>query len=146
MEIMIACLLSLALLFGTVIIHYEVLSVASSFAERLAHGRKSILVMVAAIFVAHLLAVSLYTIVYLLLRAQGSMGDIVGDFDGHIVLDYFYFSIATYTTLGIGDLEPHGPLRLIAGMQALNGFVLLGWSASAAFLFMQKTWDKRSSD
>ena len=38
---------------------------------------------------------------------------------GHLesdLLDYFYFSIATFTTLGIGDLHPGGEMRLVAGV------------------------------
>jgi hypothetical protein len=146
LEIFVACAVSLLLLLATVFVQYEVLSAASNLAERMDGGRRSILVIVAAIAVAHLLAIGLYTGAYLLLRAQEGMGDIAGDFDGHIVLDYFYFSVATYTTLGIGDLAPNGPLRIIAGMQSLNGFVLLGWSASAAFLSMQKTWDRNKGN
>jgi hypothetical protein len=37
---------------------------------------------------------------------------------------------ATSTTLGIGDLHRSRVMRLIAGMESLNGLVLIGGSAS----------------
>jgi uncharacterized protein YjbI with pentapeptide repeats len=37
-----------------------------------------------------------------------------------------YFSIVTFTTLGYGDLVPHGAYRLVAGCEALSGIFLVG--------------------
>ncbi len=68
----------------------------------------------------------------------------LGRIDGEIEgggLDFFYFSITTYTTLGVGDLHPRGPLRLIAGVESLNGLVLIGWSASFTYLEMARFWE-----
>lgn len=56
------------------------------------------------------------------------------------LLDAVYLSTTTYTTVGYGDLEPHGPLRLIMGSEALTGFVLITWSASFTYLEMQRFW------
>jgi hypothetical protein len=67
------------------------------------------------------------------------LGVIAGDLQGGI-LDVLYFSITTYTTLGFGDLYPRGSLRLIAGIESLNGLVLIGWSASFTHLSMEKFW------
>lgn len=33
-----------------------------------------------------------------------------------------------------------GPLRLIVGIEALNGLLLITWSASFCYLNMQKDW------
>ena len=33
-----------------------------------------------------------------------------------------------------------GTLRLVAGVEALNGLILITWSASFAFLVMQRRW------
>lgn len=54
--------------------------------------------------------------------------------------DHFYFSIASYTSLGIGDVEPRGSLRLISGVEALTGLILIAWSASFTYLLMEKFW------
>ena len=45
-------------------------------------------------------------------------------------------------TLGFGDIYPVGDLRLIASVEALNGLLMLGWSASFIYLAMEKFWDR----
>ena len=59
---------------------------------------------------------------------------------------YLYFSAETYTTIGLGDIYPLGPLRLITGIEALNGLLLIGGSASFTYLAMQKFWDIKERD
>ena len=51
-----------------------------------------------------------------------------------------YFSAETYTSLGFGDLTPNGPVRLLAGVEALNGLLLIGWSASFTYISMERFW------
>jgi hypothetical protein len=51
-----------------------------------------------------------------------------------------YFSCAAFTTVGFGDIVPSGPLRLLAGMEALTGFVLITWTASYLYIEMSRTW------
>lgn len=43
-----------------------------------------------------------------------------------------YYSVVTFTTLGYGDFYPQGIGRVLAGMQALTGYVILGLLASTA--------------
>jgi len=52
-----------------------------------------------------------------------------------------YFSAETYTSLGFGDITPVGPIRLLAGIEALNGLLLIGWSASFTYIAMERFWD-----
>ena len=54
--------------------------------------------------------------------------------------------LATYTTLEIGDLHPSGVMRLIAGVESLNGLVLIGWSASCTHLTMEELWGRGGSE
>lgn len=75
---------------------------------------------------------------FLLLRLD-HYGSLVGHFNGSL-LDCVYFSFTTYTTLGIGDIEPHGPLRFLAGLEALTGFLLITWTASFMFVEMSRNW------
>ncbi|HET8693301.1 MAG TPA: potassium channel family protein [Aquabacterium sp.] len=56
-----------------------------------------------------------------------------------------YFSAETYTSLGFGDLTPVGPVRLLAGVEALNGLLLIGWSASFLYIAMQRFWPQGTS-
>jgi hypothetical protein len=54
--------------------------------------------------------------------------------------DYLYFSYAAFTTVGFGDIVATGPMRLLAGMEALTGFVLITWTASYLYIEMSRTW------
>jgi hypothetical protein len=136
----VAVLLSLLLVAATVIVHYEFLRLTSAVTSRLSiPGRAHILVIIAMVFVAHLVEIGLYTAAYFACHNWWALGGIHGDTEGGIV-DYFYFSITTFTTLGFGDVQPRGPVRLIAGFQSLNGLVLIGWSASFTYLSMERFW------
>jgi hypothetical protein len=48
--------------------------------------------------------------------------------------------VTSYTTLGVGDVYPKGLLRILVGVEALNGFLLITWSASFTYLMMQRYW------
>ena len=61
---------------------------------------------------------------------------------GSSLADEAYFSAETYTSLGFGDVVPNGSLRLLAGIEALNGLLMIGWSASFLFIEMQRHWTK----
>lgn len=133
-------LIALLLIAATIAIHYEVLRVTSL---RLTHlripPRMRIIIVLIAALASHLLHVLLYAITFLFLEDIGGFGTIDGD-RGHSLEDAFYFSITSYTTLGIGDLVPTGELRVISGTEALNGLVMVGWTASMTYLYMEKFW------
>jgi hypothetical protein len=86
--------------------------------------------------------VSLYAAAYYLCELWGGLGRIDGELEAG-ALDHFYLSVTTYTTLGIGDVHPRGALRIIAGMESLNGLVLIGWSASFTYLSMEQFWAEK---
>lgn len=133
--------LALTLVVLSVIIHYEVLRATSLLIPRLSISPRSrILVVIAGVFTAHIVEICLYTIAFIVMHSELAMGSVDGVVDGKVA-DFFYFSLTSYTTLGVGDLVPHGPLRIIAGIEALNGFVLIGWSGSFTYLSMEKLWE-----
>jgi hypothetical protein len=39
-----------------------------------------------------------------------------------------YFSTVTFSTLGYGDITPTANWRVFAALEAMNGFILIGWS------------------
>jgi hypothetical protein len=41
-----------------------------------------------------------------------------------------YFSTVTFSTLGYGDVLPPEEWRLFAALEAVNGFLLIGWSTA----------------
>jgi hypothetical protein len=124
----------------TILILYETLRLTSNhLAELPLPPRARIIVVVLAAFVGHTLAVWTYAFAYWVLAVRWQ----VGGFSGLPVegfLDCLYFSVVTYTSLGFGDQVPVSHARLIAGVEALNGLLLIGWSASFTYLAMERYW------
>ena len=145
MESFHALLAALSLVGLTVAVHYESLRTISVFTTNLAIPHRALsLVVITGVLLAHLIEFCLFAVGFFLMHAQFSLGAIGGLFNG-TPIDYFYFSATTYSTLGVGDLFPTGPMRLVAGVEALTGFVLIGWSASFTYLTMQRSWDQLQS-
>jgi len=55
----------------------------------------------------------------------------------------FYFSIVTLSTVGYGDFTVHDNWKVFAGMEALIGPLLFGWSASFLFGTVSKFYQIR---
>jgi len=56
------------------------------------------------------------------------------------VQEAVYFSFVTFTTLGYGDITLTGDGRLLSGIEALNGILLVGWSTAVLFAMVQRMW------
>ena len=52
----------------------------------------------------------------------------------------FDIALNIFSSLGYGDVIPQGALRALAGFEALNGLLLIGWTASFLFVEMQRFW------
>ena len=129
-----------ALVVLTTVIHYELLRGLSVALPALRiPSRAKLLVVVFTAFFAHALEILLYALsIYALVRYAdlGTLGE-----PGRFSLDAaLYFSAETYTSLGYGDVIPVGDLRLLAGVEALNGLLLIGWSASYTYIAMERFW------
>ena len=138
---MIAGMMASVVLVGlTLIVHYEVLRLASSILPTLPIPlRMRVVFVVFAAFLAHTIEVWLYAGAYYVFVEVLGLGSFGGMHMG-VWHDYLYFSAVTYTSLGLGDVFPLGPVRFLTGMEALNGLVLIGWSASFTYLTMEKFW------
>jgi hypothetical protein len=136
--------IAVALLVATVLIHYEAMQLAWGISTRTSSPstRTDIIKVILVLLLAHFVEIGLYAGV-LFVCQHLQLGALAGEIEGGAI-DWLYFSISSYTTLGVGDLHPRGPLRLIAGVEALNGLVLIGWSASFTYLTMQEVWKGRS--
>jgi hypothetical protein len=142
MEMLQVLLSALVLVSSAVIIHYESLRAISIFTSVLTIPHRALsLVVIAGVLLAHLIEICLFAVGFFVMHAHLGLGSVEGEFNGSM-LDYFYFSATTYSTLGVGDLFPTGVIRLVAGIEALTGFVLIGWSASFTYLSMQRSWDQ----
>jgi hypothetical protein len=67
----------------------------------------------------------------------------MGGFGGEAISslpEMVYFSVVSYTTLGIGDIYPLEGQRLLAGVESLAGLLMITWSASFTYLTMEKYW------
>ena len=114
---LIAMSLSFLLVLATMFIHFEALRWTSLFLPRCAPvGRARVLVVV------------------------------VGAFGAHMVEVILYYSTVMYSSLGLGDVFPSEHLRVISGIESLNGLVLIGWSTSFTFLAMRRYWPLESGE
>jgi hypothetical protein len=140
MDHLLITLLSAVLVVAACVLHYEVLLRVSALIPMLTiPPRRRTLVVVAAVMIAHMLQIGLYALGYWVGINLLGLGALTGTLEGN-GFDYFYFSATTFTTLGVGDLTLEGPLRIMAGIQSLNGLVLITWSASFTYISMEKFW------
>jgi len=127
----------------TTVFHYEVLGALN---ERLPSlripARSKLLVVMFVMLIAHLLEMVVWGLaMYGLVHVPG-----VGSLRGATVVSLeacIYFSAETYTSLGFGDVTPEGHMRLLIGLEALNGLLLIAWSASFTYLSMERFWSVR---
>mgnify|MGYP001374713805 CR=1 FL=1 len=138
-----AVVMGVSLVVATFLFHYAVLRWLSGGMARIAMSAGvRILVIVLMALMAHLVEVGVYAGAYAL--GSGALG--LGRFGGQSLaepLDYFYFSIVSYTSLGLGDVFPIGHLRFITGVEALNGLLLITWSGSFIYIAMGRLWPWR---
>ncbi|HEX8981071.1 MAG TPA: potassium channel family protein [Parasulfuritortus sp.] len=136
----IAFLICVVLLLATTVLHYECLRGLSSLLPRLAvSGRLRVLIGILGTFFAHMLEITLYGLAYYSLRDHFDLGNFGGHFADKFST-FLYFSAETFTSVGFGDIYPAGALRMVCGFEALNGLLLIGWSASFTYVFMEHFW------
>jgi hypothetical protein len=140
-----ALIVTVILTILTVLIHYEVLRHTQIVLPRLTiPPRARLLVVLFSVLLAHTIEAVLFSIVYYMEFATFDMGELGGKTTNAYV-DYLYFSIASYTSLGLGDIYPLGGLRLISAFESLVGLMMIGWSASFTYLTMREFWPLHAS-
>ena len=119
---------------------YECLCFLSRFVSgTVRNHRVLMLAMVSGIFIAHAGAILIYAVFYWALTHYAGFADLSGNVEDHF-LTYLYFSITSYSSLGIGDVFPVGSLRFLSGVEAINGLILITWSAAFTYFIVQKMW------
>ena len=78
----------------------------------------SMVILVHGLLAVHTLEIWIWAAVY---RVTGAIATIS---------DAMYFSAITFSTLGYGDRLIDVEWRMLAGMEGLSGFVLIGWSTA----------------
>ena len=131
--------ISSVLVVTTILVHYEALRVLSTFVPDLKVAvRVKVLIVVIGCFVAHTMEVWLYAGAFLLIYKSG-LGSLKGQVDESFS-DFLYFSATSYSTMGIGDVYPTGALRLVSGIEGINGLFLIAWSTSFTYFVMDRLW------
>jgi len=86
---------------------------------------------VLALLILHTLEIIVWAYAYLALLPSGELAT----FEESV-----YFSFVTFTTLGYGDITLTENWRLLSGIEALNGIMLVGWTTAMLFAVVQRTW------
>ncbi len=128
-----ATLLSIIVVLLCVLVHNEIFRFSSRYTpEGIMIERRHVLFLMSAALAAHIVEIWLYALVLLVMERSLGLGHITGDFGGTL-WDYVYFSAVSYTSLGLGDVWPHGPIRFLTGIEALNGLIMIGWTIAFTY-------------
>ncbi|HEX4943756.1 MAG TPA: ion channel [Usitatibacteraceae bacterium] len=133
--------LCLALVVATTLVHFEMLTQLSARLPGIViASRLKLVVVMLTTFATHAIEIALYAVAIWSCIWLAGVGGLPGA-SGSTFVNCFYFSAETYTSLGFGDIVPSGSLRLLAGVETLNGLLLIGWSSSYIYLSMERFWD-----
>jgi hypothetical protein len=101
--------------------------------------RSALLAMMFALLALHVLEIICYGLGYWGLNALPAVGSVWGDPDLSL-FDGIYLSAMAYSTASFGDLAPAGALRVMAGMEAITGLVMIACLASFTYMAMATLW------
>ncbi|MAZ76749.1 MAG: ion transporter [Micavibrio sp.] len=140
-QIFLIFLSSFVAVFLATTLFYECLCLISRFVSGMTARHRSIMfVMIGGIFIAHAIAILIYAIIYWVLIHYAGFVDLSGYIPDHF-LTYLYFSATSYSSLGVGDVFPAEGLRFLTGVEAINGLILITWSAAFTYFSVQKMWE-----
>ncbi len=128
---------------SVVLIHYEALyrlSLLMPIEARM--HRYKILAGVLGALCAHVIEIWLFALGYYFMVNAEAFGTLTGNFN-YALLDCVYFSFTVYSTLGLGDIEPAGPIRFLVALEGLTGIMLITWTASFMFVEIQNVWTSK---
>ncbi len=86
---------------------------------------------VVILILLHALQIELWALAYLYLLPEENLSTME---------EAAYFSFVTFTTLGYGDITLPEPMRIMSGIEALNGIMLGGWSTALLIAVVQRIW------
>ena len=119
-------LITICAIVASVLLHYEGLTLLQRNLGHVHLGprRMRVLFGIIGVLLMHAIEIMFFALGYAGVHAVHDAGAIHG-MPHPEFLDLMYFSAITYTTVGYGDLVPVGPLRFIAAVESLAGFVLV---------------------
>jgi hypothetical protein len=138
--------LATVLVMVTIGIHYEVMRIVSDivipWALKRFHDRRAIMLMMVTLMFGHIIEIWVFALVMFLITLNPELGYLSGNADRNLNT-FLYFSAVNYTSVGYGDITPHGSIRALAVSEALAGLMMIAWSASLAYLKMEQVWSIR---
>lgn len=140
-------LLAIGLVLASAFIHYEFLWRLNRALPKFTFypRRGKVLLAVMGAMCSHYIQIVLFA--YVFYAMQGHYGTTLGNegVDDDSFGDFIYFSMETYTSLGIGDVLPRQALRLLVGIESITGLIMISWTASFTYLEMHRYWEETSS-
>jgi hypothetical protein len=125
---------------GTIGLHYEGLNwLAKRLTLRGQNRRRRVLDAVVGALILHIAEIWIFGVTYWLSLSLPGAGGVIGSADSGL-LDMVYLSAMTFSTVGFGDVAPHGPIRFIAGTEAVLGLFVIAWSATFTYYEMSRNW------
>jgi len=139
--------ITLGLVALCVIVHYEMLYRLGGFIESIDVGpRQGVVVGVMLAMAAHIIEIYIFAGGYYYALEYGDIGGFTGTAKMEDFWDCVYLSFVTYSTLGFGDIVPHGWVRFMVGTEAVTGLVQIAWTASFLYFEMERNWGQRGPE
>jgi len=92
----------------------------------------SVLIRTALVLITlHIIEILVWALAYWLVLPVGELQDFESA---------FYFSAVTFTTLGYGDITLNSDWRILSGLEAIDGILLIGWTTAFLFAVLQRAW------
>ena len=79
----------------------------------------------------HIIEIFVWALAYIMVLPDGELQSLESA---------FYFSAVTFTTLGYGDITLSSDWRILSGLQAIDGILLIGWTTAFLFAVLQRAW------
>ncbi len=119
-------------------IHFESFNLIARSYSRLSY-RPRMLAVFLSVYLTHLIEIVIYTGAYYVLNNRWGLGYFSEPFSFSLT-NLFYYSTVSYTTLGLSSFYAQGPLKIVASLESLTGFMLITWSASFAYRSFGRFW------
>lgn len=138
---LVVVLLALAAIVCAVGLHYEGLNWLARHLARSQGARRSrVLRAVIGVMLLHFAEIWIFGLAFWWAASIPGAGSIGGAGTAGL-FDAVYLSAMSYSTVGFGDVVPHGDIRFIAGTEAVVGLFLIAWSATFTYLEMEQNWN-----
>ena len=142
----VAAIFSFLLIVSCAMIHYAALHLIYDSLPNIRFIPRTAKVPVAVLgaIISHAVQIVLFGASFYILRDHFGLGSFGGEFRDAFT-SFLYFSAETYTSLGFGDIFPLGQLRMLTGVEALTGLLMISWTASFTYLEMSRFWKQHES-